>query len=93
MSNPTNLTATETEILAPSVTTDAPLETVVETQHELTQPQPKKTEGQVGLPFLLEIGTEEVPDWMISTALETARSGNSSASTERKPISRSSWPR
>jgi len=27
----------------------------------------------VSLPFLLEIGTEEIPDWMISTALENLR--------------------
>src|SRR6185503_7363874 len=27
----------------------------------------------MSLPFLLEIGTEEIPDWMISTALENLR--------------------
>ena len=29
--------------------------------------------GPVSLPFLLEIGTEEIPDWMIPTALENLR--------------------
>src|SRR4051812_20116899 len=29
--------------------------------------------GPVSLPFLLEIGTEEIPDWMIPAALENLR--------------------
>src|SRR3954453_9391499 len=70
---PVNLTATETEIIAPVIETNGTPDAAVETLHELAQPQPKKMDEQVGLPFLLEIGTEEVPDWMIPTALENLR--------------------
>src|SRR5207253_2050773 len=31
-------------------------------------------EGRMSLPFLLEIGAEEIPDWMIPGALENLRS-------------------
>ena len=41
--------------------------------HELLEQMLKATGGQVSLPFLLEIGTEEIPDWMIPTALENLR--------------------
>jgi len=68
-----DLTATETGVIAPPVLDEPAPETSVETIHELAQPQPKKMDEQVGLPFLLEIGTEEVPDWMIPTALENLR--------------------
>src|SRR6185503_10377882 len=30
----------------------------------------------VSLPFLLEIGTEEIPDWMIKGALDSFETGN-----------------
>lgn len=48
-------------------------DTAVETLHELAKGERKKVGGEVSLPFLLEIGTEEVPDWMIPTALENLR--------------------
>jgi glycyl-tRNA synthetase beta chain len=40
---------------------------------ELAQPERQKAGGEATLPFLLEIGTEEIPDWMIPTALENLR--------------------
>jgi glycyl-tRNA synthetase beta chain len=48
-------------------------DTLTETLLELAQPERKGIGGQVSLPFLLEIGTEEIPDWMIPTALENLR--------------------
>ena len=52
---------------------DQTLDTATETLLELAQPELKIVGGQVSLPFLLEIGTEEIPDWMIPTALENLR--------------------
>jgi glycyl-tRNA synthetase beta chain len=52
---------------------DSTPDTLTETLLELAQPARKEIGGQVSLPFLLEIGTEEIPDWMISTALENLR--------------------
>jgi glycyl-tRNA synthetase beta chain len=46
---------------------------VSKTVHELLTQTLKTVDGQVSLPFLLEIGTEEIPDWMIPTALENLR--------------------
>ena len=40
---------------------------------ELAQPERLEVPGPLSLPFLLEIGTEEIPDWMIQTALENLR--------------------
>ena len=48
-------------------------DTAVETLHEFAAGKRKHIGGQVSLPFLLEIGTEEIPDWMIPTALENLR--------------------
>ena len=62
----------DTEIL-PAVLTESTPDTATETLLELAQPQLKTVGGQFSLPFLLEIGTEEIPDWMISTALENLR--------------------
>ncbi len=56
-----DLTATETGVIAPPVLADPTPDTSVETLHELAQPQPKKMDEQVGLPFLLEIGTRKSP--------------------------------
>ena len=52
---------------------DSTPDTAVETLHELAAGERKNVGGQVSLPFLLEIGTEEIPDWMIPTALENLR--------------------
>jgi len=76
--NPTDtpaldLAAAETEIVPPVVTMDPTPDTAVDTQHELTKGQRKEVGGEVSLKFLLEIGTEEIPDWMIPTALENLR--------------------
>jgi glycyl-tRNA synthetase beta chain len=46
---------------------------VSKTVHELLTQTLKTVDGQASLPFLLEIGTEEIPDWMISSALENLR--------------------
>lgn len=52
---------------------DSTLDTAVQTLHELAEGERRIVGGQVSLPFLLEIGTEEIPDWMIPTALENLR--------------------
>ena len=52
---------------------DMTLDTETETLLELAEPERKEVGGQWSLPFLLEIGTEEIPDWMIPTALENLR--------------------
>src|ERR1035437_7120879 len=61
---------------APTAVVDVPdmtLDTETETLLELAEPERKEVGGQWSLPFLLEIGTEEIPDWMIPTALENLR--------------------
>src|SRR6266496_1617085 len=78
MSDLTNLPViealdTEIAISAMGDIVDTTPDTAVETLHELTAGLRKRIGGQVSLPFLLEIGTEEVPDWMIPTALENLR--------------------
>jgi glycyl-tRNA synthetase beta chain len=64
---------TETEILPPVTVQESTPDTVTEPLLELAKPERKEVGGQVSLPFLLEIGTEEIPDWMIPTALENLR--------------------
>jgi glycyl-tRNA synthetase beta chain len=48
-------------------------DTATDTLHELVAGELKRVGGQVSLPFLFEIGTEEIPDWMILSALENLR--------------------
>jgi glycyl-tRNA synthetase beta chain len=52
---------------------DSSRDAVTKSVHELVERALKRAGGPVSLPFLLEIGTEEIPDWMISTALENLR--------------------
>jgi glycyl-tRNA synthetase beta chain len=47
--------------------------TATRTLDELAQPGRQRAGGEATLPFLLEIGTEEIPDWMIPPALENLR--------------------
>jgi glycyl-tRNA synthetase beta chain len=61
---------------APEILVDFPdptLDTETDTLLELAQPKRKEVGGELTLRFLLEIGTEEIPDWMIVTALENLR--------------------
>jgi glycyl-tRNA synthetase beta chain len=57
------------EVDVPDSTPDTETETLL----ELTEPELKKVDGRSSYPFLLEIGTEEIPDWMIPAALENLR--------------------
>ena len=52
---------------------DSTVDTETGTLLELAQPERKEVGGEVSLRLLLEIGTEEIPDWMIPTALENLR--------------------
>jgi len=61
---------------APEILVDFPdpaVDTEAETLLALAQPQRKEAGGEVSLRLLVEIGTEEIPDWMIPTALENLR--------------------
>src|SRR6266568_2897180 len=59
----------------PVVEVDFPdtIDTETETRLALAEPVRLEVGGEVSLPLLLEIGTEEIPDWMIPTALENLR--------------------
>ncbi|MGD0776614.1 MAG: glycine--tRNA ligase subunit beta, partial [Candidatus Solibacter sp.] len=61
---------------APEILVDFPdptVDTEAETLLELAQPERKEVGGEVSLRLLVEIGTEEIPDWMITGALENLR--------------------
>ncbi len=72
----TNLGGAGVSACQPPTELDLPESTPETSTHpldELAQPERQKAGGEVNLPFLLEIGTEEIPDWMIPTALENLR--------------------
>ena len=52
---------------------DSTMDTETGTLLELARPERKEVGGEVSLRLLLEIGTEEIPDWMIPSALENLR--------------------